>query len=166
MGHGRAFSYIYCGLLVAIIAWPFGSSEGMSQGSPSAFTQAQVMAGRASHHGYCSGCHGDNLQGGGTEGGGDAPPLTGPLLNQDWSKYTIRVLYQFVSKTMPAGLEGDLSPKTYANILSFLLAANGAKPGLKPLDPRSGIRIGDIANGHLVTAITRAPVDPRALIGR
>jgi hypothetical protein len=98
------------------------------------------------------------LQGGGVQGGGDAPPLTGLLFNQDFSKSTVRELYRFVSKTMPDGLAGDLSAKTYADILSFVLAANGARPGPLSFNPRSGIRIGDIANGRLVTSVTNAPI--------
>ncbi len=132
----------------------------LAQAAPRTFTQAQVMAGHASYHDYCSGCHGDNLQGGGLQGGSDAPPLTGAFFAQDWSKYTIRTFYQYVSKDMPAGLEGDLSAKTYADILSFLLAANGAKPGAQPLDPNSSVKIGDIADGKTVASILGAPIRP------
>jgi cytochrome c len=130
----------------------------LAQDTHSPFTQAEVVAGHAGFHAYCAGCHGDQLQGGGSQGGGDAPQLTGPNFRQDWSKYTIRILYQYVSKTMPDGLAGDLSPKTYRDILSFLLAANGARPGPQPFDPESGIKIGDIADASLVTAVTNAPI--------
>jgi hypothetical protein len=99
------------------------------------------------------------LQGGGLQGGSDAPPLTGATFKQDWSKYTVRVLYRFVSKTMPEGLEGDLSAKAYSNILSFVLAANGASPGAEPFNPESSLKIGDIANGQTVTAVINAPIE-------
>lgn len=66
---------------------------------------------------------------------------------------------------MPQGLEGDLKPKTYSNIVAFLLAANGAKTGSAPLNPDSGMKIGDIANGNTVLAIINAPIDPKAEIG-
>ena len=119
----------------------------------SAFTQAEVDAGRVGYHDYCSGCHRDDLRGGGLQGGSDAPPLTGLTFKSDWSKYSIQVLYHFVSKTMPAGLEGDLKPEMYSNIISFLLAANGAKPGPTAFNPNSSIKIGDIANGQTVTGV-------------
>lgn len=128
--------------------------------APAAFTKAEVLAGHASYHDYCSGCHGDDLGGGGLQGGSDAPPLTGGFFHQDWSKYTIARLYTFVSKTMPEGLEGDLSAKTYADIISFLLAANGAKPGDVALDPNSSTKIGDIADGRTVSAVVDAPIAP------
>jgi hypothetical protein len=153
----RALKCFFSGIAI----WSVTSGVDWAQGVSSPFTQAEVIAGHASYHGYCAGCHGDELQGGGAQGGGDAPQLTGPNFNQDWSKQTIHVLYNYVSKTMPDGLAGDLSPKTYSNILAFLLAANGAKAGSTPFDPNSGIRIGDIANGHLVTTVTAAPIDPQ-----
>lgn len=59
---------------------------------------------------------------------------------------------------MPEGLEGDLSSKMYVDILSFLLAANGAKPGATPFNPASNTRIGDIANGRPVKAVIAAPL--------
>jgi cytochrome c len=150
--------------LFAVAAAVFSSinSDGMAQNANGPFTQAQVTAGHAGYQGYCAGCHGDELQGGGLQGGGDAPQLTGPNFTRDWSKQTIRVLYQFVSKTMPDGLAGDLNARTYSDIISFLLAANGAKPGTKPFNPNSEIKIGDITSGHIVTAVTGAPIDTKA----
>ena len=150
------------GLAVAVTVLIWSNSNRLPLKSSSPFTQAEVVAGHAGYNGYCAGCHGDELQGGGLQGGGDAPQLTGPNFNQDWSKQTIRILYQFVSHTMPDGLAGDLSSKTYSDILSFLLAANGAKPGLVPFNPNSNVKIGDIANGHIVTAVTDAPLDAQA----
>ena len=149
-------SPLWVGFCLALL--PLSGCDGGQRAPPSQFTQAEVTAGHASFHDYCAGCHGDYLQGGGLEGGSDAPPLAGPTFRQDWSKYTIQVLYRFVSKTMPEGLEGDLSAKTYSNILSFVLAANGARPGSEPFNPGSGLKISDIANGQTVMAVINAPI--------
>lgn len=150
----------YC--VVAIAICSSSDNDGLAQGNGSSFTQAEVTAGHASYHGWCAGCHGDALQGAGSQGGDDAPQLAGPNFNQDWSKYTIRVLYQYVSKTMPDGLAGDLSAKTYSNVLAFLLAANGATPGSTPFDPNRSAKIGDLTSGRIVTAVTDAPIDLQA----
>jgi cytochrome c len=161
----RKLNYLWRGLkgvATGIAICSLSNGDGLAQNTSSPFTQIEVMAGHADYHDYCAGCHGDELQGGGLQGGGDAPQLTGPNFNQDWSKQTIHVLYRYASQTMPDGLEGDLSAKSYSDILSFLLAANGAKPGSVPFDPDSDIKIGDIANGMLVTAVTDAPVDAQA----
>jgi mono/diheme cytochrome c family protein len=152
----------HCLLVVGLIFLILSMEESLAQQSNSPFTQDEVKAGHVGYHGNCAGCHGDNLQGGGLGGGGDAPPLTGALFNQDWSKYTIKTLYQYVSKTMPDGLAGDLSANTYSQIVSFLLAANGAKAGPTAFDPNSNITIGDIANGVTVYAVTNAPLDEQA----
>jgi cytochrome c len=135
----------------------FNACDGTRRASNSAFTQVEVVAGHASYHDYCSGCHRDDLQGGGLQGGSDAPPLTGPTFKNDWSKYSVQALYRFVSKTMPEGLEGDLRPNVYSNIISFLLAANGAKPGTTAFNPNNGTKIGDIANGQTVMAVIEGP---------
>jgi cytochrome c len=145
-------------LAAGITTFCLSGGDGLAQNTPSPFTQAEVTAGHARYHDNCAGCHGDALQGGGSQGGSDAPQLTGPNFNQDWSKYTIKVLYRYVSKTMPDGLAGDLDAKTYRDVLAFLLAANGAKPGPAPFDPNSSIKIGDIANGRLVPAVVNAPI--------
>lgn len=153
------FRHLWCAALclavaAALLIW---TSNGIARDTVGPFTQTEVAAGRAGYHNYCAGCHGDELQGGGLQGAGDAPQLTGPNFNQDWSKQTIRTLYQFVSKTMPDGLAGDLSAKAYSDIVSFLLAANGAKPGVQPFNPNNDVKIGDIANGRLVGPVIGAP---------
>lgn len=154
---GRYFSRLWCGVIV-VAALSLNACDGTKKASNSSFTQAEVAAGHASYHNYCSGCHRDDLQGGGLQGGSDAPPLTGVTFKNDWSKYSIHVLYRFVSKTMPEGLEGDLSPSTYSNIISFILAANGAKSGATAFNPNSNTKIGNIANGQTVTAVIEEPI--------
>jgi mono/diheme cytochrome c family protein len=146
--------------VLATIALLSGSDVCLAAPAGGSFTQAEVVAGHASYHGYCSGCHGEDLQ-----GFTDAPPLTGATFKFDWSKYTVRRFYVFVSKTMPQGLEGDLRPKTYSNVIAFLLAANGARAGSGHLNPNSSTKIGDIASGGPVYAVIRAPIDPQREAG-
>jgi mono/diheme cytochrome c family protein len=106
------------------------------------FTQAEVTAGHAAYVAYCSACHGESLL-----GGGDAPPLSGAFFSGDWSKYSIAKLYAFVSNAMPQGLEGELKPEEYSDIIAFLLAADGAKPGTVAFDKNSSVNIGSIITG-------------------
>jgi hypothetical protein len=56
----------------------------------------------------------------------------------------------------------EIYAKAYSNILPFLLAANGAKPRSAPINPNSDIKIGNIANGHVVAAVTNASIDAQA----
>lgn len=138
-------------LLVFALGATFLSMSGvptLAQNATGPFTRAQVAAGHDDYLAYCANCHGANLA-----GDGDAPPLTGEAFAFDWAPRTIREFYQFISATMPDGLAGDLSSDTYFNIISFLLAANGAKPGPAPFNNESNVKIGAIANGQIVTAV-------------
>lgn len=138
-------------LIVTIIL--LGGAAPAEQRASAPFNNAEVTAGHTIYVNYCSQCHLETLL-----GQGDAPPLTGGLFRQDWSKYTIRQLYQFVSNAMPQGLEGDLKPEEYSDVIAFLLAANGAQPDGTRFDPGSNVVIGSIANGMLVPAIVNAPI--------
>jgi mono/diheme cytochrome c family protein len=117
------------------------------------FTQAQVTAGHKVYEEYCASCHGEIMS-----GFGDAPPLTGPLFDQDWSKQSAGVMFAFVSNAMPQGLEGELKPEEYAGVVAYILAANGAKPGTTAFNGKSDIKIGTIANSKLVPSVVNAPV--------
>jgi mono/diheme cytochrome c family protein len=122
---------------------------------PAPFTQAEVTAGHGVYAGYCVTCHGEGL-----EGGGDAPPLGGAFFNGDWSKYDISRLYAFVANAMPQGLEGELKPQEYSDVIAFLLAANGAKPGTAKFDKDSKVQIGSIITGVIVPGVLNAPLPP------
>jgi hypothetical protein len=61
-------------------------------------------------------------------------------------------VYAFVSTAMPQGLAGDLSPEICSDIIAYILAANGAKPGPAPFNSNSNIKIGAVANGQIVPA--------------
>jgi cytochrome c553 len=140
-------------LALVVPAILLSNTSSLAQNARSPFTQAQVTAGHASYFTYCSQCHGESLL-----GGGEVPPLTGPSFAHDVSKETIRDFYRYVSTAMPQGLEGDLKPEQYSDIITFLLAANGAKPGSMPFDKNSSEVIGSIANGVEVPAVVNAPV--------
>lgn len=121
--------------------------------APGAFTQAQVTAGRKDYLTNCASCHGADLGGSNVDSEDQPPPLTGETFNIDMANETIDGLYKFISTSMPNGNAGSLSPQTYRDILSFLLAANGAKSGPSPLNDESDVKIVTIANGQLVPTV-------------
>jgi alcohol dehydrogenase (cytochrome c) len=135
-------------LLAAAIA--LNGSEALAQTDPGPFTKAQVTAGRAAFMANCAGCHGPALT-----GAGDAPALTGPGFNASWALRSTRELWQFIAASMPYGNAGNLSDETYTNVVAFLLAANGARPGPKPFTQDTGVKIDSIADGQTVTAVIR-----------
>jgi alcohol dehydrogenase (cytochrome c) len=134
---------------VAVVS--MGGAYALAQNAAGPFTQAQVTAGRADYNANCAGCHAANLA-----GSGDAPALTGATFNSSWAAKSTKELYQFISTSMPYGNAGNLSPEAYSNILSYILAANGARPGTAALTASSDVKISTIANGQAVAAVLGA----------
>jgi alcohol dehydrogenase (cytochrome c) len=142
-------------LSAAIVA--LGGAYALAQTGTGPFTQTQVNAGRADFAANCAGCHGPALA-----GAGDAPALTGPTFNGSWANGTTKELWQFISTSMPYGNAGNLSADTYNNVVAYILAVNGAKPGDKPFTKDSApVKISTIANGQAVAAVLTPPAAAR-----
>ena len=90
------------------------------------FTKAQAMRGEALYHEKCVVCHGDNLG-----GISKAAALTGPAFWEKWDQETARALYSKILSTMPASAPGTLDPKAVIDIVAYILAYNGLRPGGK-----------------------------------
>lgn len=101
---------------------------------------AQAEAGKVAYEENCAGCHQSSLA-----GQGDAMPLAGDGFRLAWSGKSIAQLYRQIHDTMPMGMGASLPDQTYADIVAYILAVNGAKPGGEALSPAtSGVRIGDV----------------------
>jgi len=135
--------------LVFVLGGTGGALAQTASSDQSAFTQDQVTQGHKDYYTFCGECHGDGLT-----GNGEAPPLTGDSFVGNWSGKSIHDFYAFVSSAMPQGLAGDLSADQYSNIIAYILAANGAKPGAVAFDKNSGVKIGAVADGRIVPAVT------------
>jgi mono/diheme cytochrome c family protein len=96
------------------------------------FTADQADRGRNEFAGHCAECHGGNLQ-----GGADGKRLNGDQFWTDWKESTVGELLTYVSKNMPRSEDGStagtLSPSTYADIVSYILSANGFPAGAQAL---------------------------------
>ena len=108
---------------------------------PAAYTLSQAQAGQNDYALNCAACHGATL------GGGAGPALTGNAFMGSYGQKTTQELYDYLSKSMPAGSPGSLAPSTYAGIAAFMLQANGAKAGPLPFETGSGVMVAAIANG-------------------
>jgi mono/diheme cytochrome c family protein len=89
-----------------------------------AFSDAQATRGQAQYAQKCAACHMADLS-----GSGSAIPLAGASFTQTWSGHTLDELDGVISTTMPQGNAGGLSPGTYADIVAYILKANGLSPG-------------------------------------
>jgi alcohol dehydrogenase (cytochrome c) len=132
------------------------SASGARRAGP--FSAAQVTAGKQAYEENCAGCHQSNLA-----GQGDAMPLTGAGFRLAWEKRTTSELYRQIHDTMPFGVGGSLSKETYADILAYILAFNGAQPGAAALTSTTpGVTIADViapagARGVFPTFSQNAP---------
>ena len=112
-----------------------GSSVWAQSGSSVAdgvYTDAQAGRGETAFAAQCAPCHGQTLQ-----GNGEAPALTGADFTADWIGLTLGDLFDRIRTTMPQDTPGKLSRDQYADILAFVLKANGYPAGQKDLDKRS-----------------------------
>jgi alcohol dehydrogenase (cytochrome c) len=141
-------------LTAAIVA--LGGAYALAQTGTGPFTQAQVNAGRDDFRANCAGCHANGLT-----GIGDAPALTGATFASSWSARSTKELFQFISTSMPYGNAGNLSEQAYTNVVSYILAVNGARPGSAPFTKNSDVKISTIADGKTVAAVVNgAPAAP------
>jgi quinohemoprotein ethanol dehydrogenase len=128
-GHGRLYTFAL-GANLAIPA-PAANSRPLTTAAATGkttqngvFSDAQAMRGQAQYAQKCAACHMADLT-----GSGSAIPLAGASFTQTWSGHTLDELYGVISTTMPQGNAGSLSPETYADIVAFILKANGFAPG-------------------------------------
>lgn len=96
------------------------------------YTDAQAERGATGFTGHCANCHGANLS-----GTGEAPALVGPQFLSDFDGLSAGDLFDRIRTTMPQDNPASLTRDQYADILAFLLKANGMPSGPKELDRRS-----------------------------
>jgi len=96
------------------------------------YTDAQAARGELAFGAHCANCHGGSL--GGT---GEAPALAGPQFRSDFDGLSVGDLFDRIRTTMPQDNPGSLTRDQLADILAFLLRANGLPSGAKELDRRS-----------------------------
>ena len=99
------------------------------------FTSEQAEEGKFIYQRNCADCHGSTLDNG--EFGG--APLRGAWFQNKWGKGSVAPLYAFTKAKMPPDRPGAMSDKVYADVVAFILSANGYKASDKalPLDPKA-----------------------------
>jgi mono/diheme cytochrome c family protein len=141
--------------LAAAMLGGLGPVEAADAASPAIgpFTQNQVTAGRNAFLTHCSGCHGPYLL------GNSGPPLAGAPFLEDWAGKSTGQLFRFASSNMPLNAAGTLPEDTYLNLVAFILAVNGARPGAAAFAGDSDVRIGSIVSGNLAVTVLRGEED-------
>jgi mono/diheme cytochrome c family protein len=87
------------------------------------FDRAQAQHGKRLYAGHCAKCHGADMQ------GITAPALSGAAFAPASNAHlTIGGVYAYMATNMPADRPGKLKDQEYADIMAFLLNANGYVP--------------------------------------
>ena len=96
------------------------------------YTAEQTRRGEAAYLQTCASCHGTAL-----EGGDMTPPLVGGAFSSNWNDLTVGDLFERIRTTMPLDSPGRLSRQQNADVIAFVLKANGWPAGATelPADP-------------------------------
>jgi mono/diheme cytochrome c family protein len=93
------------------------------------YTSSQAMRGEAAYQADCASCHGVKL-----EGKGGVPPLRGRDFTWDWDFTGVDNLFETMLFTMPPrDRQGQISAAREAEILAYILKANGFPAGNREL---------------------------------
>src|SRR5215471_1588810 len=115
------------------------------------YTEAQAAAGRSAYQANCAGCHLPNLG-----GRNEAPQLAGSGFIGAWGGRTTGDLLAYLRSTMPPGNPGSLNQEVYVNLVAFLLQANGAMAGGRPLGVGTNSLIRSVATGEIPASVRQS----------
>jgi alcohol dehydrogenase (cytochrome c) len=115
------------------------------------YTATQAAAGRSAYQANCAGCHLPNLA-----GRNEAPQLAGSGFMEAWGGRTTGDLLAYLKSTMPPGNPGSLSQEVYVNLVAFLLQANGATAGDRPLGMGTNSLIRSVATGEIPASVRQS----------
>ncbi len=148
-------------LLAMIAITPMAVICGRAQ-TRAEYTAAQATDGLAAYQTNCATCHLPDLI-----GRNEAPQLAGGNFMNAWGTRTTGELIDYMKASMPPSNRGGLSDEVYINIAAFILQANGAVAGERPLALSSPVRIDSVANGQMPASLretlARAAVADQAL---
>lgn len=130
--HMKAAVLAVACLLPATIYIRSQAGQGPASVWDGVYTAQQATRGADAFTQSCASCHGDDLA-----GIDEASPLAGGQFLSDFDGLTVGDLFDRIRTTMPQNAPKSLSPEVYADILAYLLKANGFPAGDKPLDYRS-----------------------------
>ena len=135
-------------LSLAAAAGVLGTALSAAESELTVFTAEQAAAGERTYNTQCAMCHGAELR------GPNAPALIGAEVMQNFD--TVAGLYTYTAAAMPPQAPGRLAEQDYVNIMAYILKANGARAGSKPLTADTELMkrmmLASITAGHGSTA--------------
>ena len=112
------------GVMAALVSLAHLAPASAQQAGEGSYTAAQAEVGGVTYDEQCALCHLDNLQ-----GSFEAPELAGPNFRKTWGSRPVADLLDLVASTMPPQSIGSLATNTVADVVAYLLRANGVQPG-------------------------------------
>jgi quinoprotein glucose dehydrogenase len=114
------------------VSWSAASATARDQSVRTGiYTVEQALRGQQQYDVFCTGCHGPDMEGAGV----DVPALADAAFRREWSGRTLRDLFDLIMMTMPENAPGTLSDRAYADLLAYILQANGFPAGSLSLEP-------------------------------
>jgi mono/diheme cytochrome c family protein len=90
------------------------------------YSDEQADRGERTYGRTCSHCHGLSLEGDGAQ---EIPALVQDAFRRRWRGKTAQALFDSLTRSMPADDRGSLTPSATADLIAYLLRANGARGG-------------------------------------
>jgi S-disulfanyl-L-cysteine oxidoreductase SoxD len=135
MNQGSWVRVIVVGTVVAVAGAAVGAPASAQSGAPrtawdGVYTDVQADRGERAYGQTCSHCHGLSLEG---DGAREIPTLVSDPFIRRWRGKRVQALFDSLMRSMPADDRGSLTPQAAADMVAYLLRANGAKSGEVPL---------------------------------
>jgi alcohol dehydrogenase (cytochrome c) len=121
-----------------VVLLTLGTTTLMGQSDRLSYTAEQALQGQVVYKQSCESCHGAHL-----DDGEFGPPLRGEAFLGSWGGKPADAFFTHL-RTMPPSNPGGLSADVYAQLFSYLLQQNGARPGAIPLPSRTAALTGMI----------------------
>ena len=129
MNQGRVA--IACGVVFVVVAPLAAQSASAPRNAwDGIYTELQADRGEREYGRTCSHCHGLSLEG---DGAREIPTLVSDQFLRRWRGKTVQSLFDSLMRSMPADALGSLTPRMTADMIAYLLRANGAPSGEAPL---------------------------------
>jgi len=129
MSLGRVFALGVCAVCMSGMSWA-GQSGSPRSAWDRVYSDAQADRGERAYGQTCSHCHGLSLEG---DGAREIPTLVSDPFLRRWRGKSVQALFDSLMRSMPADDRGSLTPAATADMIAYLLRANGARAGDAPL---------------------------------
>ena len=128
MSQGRVL--IAGGLVFVVVASLAAQSTASRSAWSRVYSDLQADRGEGQYGRTCAHCHGLSLEG---DGAREIPALVSDQFLRRWRGKTVQALFDSLMRSMPADDRGSMTPRMTADMIAYLLRANGALSGEVPL---------------------------------